>query len=217
MGHSSPADWSLSDSKIVTPEQAHAIIAEARRRAEVDQSWDRDADWFTIALKTGLRLSEVGHIEKSDILEKRLLVTRRKKRKLHPEPISVMPSVLELIRKRAEKVESGWIFPGEAQPCVIHRQSKKNGPSVEQVCCGGHTSLRTIQRKWRILLTDLGIYQHGRGIHSLRHTAITAIYKLTKDLRKAQVYAGHSSSAITEKYAKVLDLEESLEKMEDVL
>jgi integrase len=56
-------------------------------------------------------------------------------------------------------------------------------------------------------------HQYGRGIHSLRHTAITNIYALTKDLRKAQVFAGHSSSAITERYAHIVDMAETLSAM----
>ena len=213
MPQNTPADWTLSDAKIVTTDQARAILARAKEYGEIDPTWRRDYDWFAIAVNTGLRVSEIGHIEKTDVLPLRLMVTRRKKRHLHPAPIDVMPSVHAILKARADSVESGYIFPGRAAPCLIHRQSVKNGPSVEQVCVGGHASLRTIQRRWRLLLTELGLYQYGRGIYSLRHTAITNVYTLTKDLRKAQVFAGHSSSTITERYAHIVDMAETLAGM----
>ena len=208
---SRPADWTtLHDAKIVTPEEVGQILQRAKEAGELDPMMARDYDWLAIAVNTGLRLSEVAHIEKGDVLPSRLMMTRRKKRHLYPAPIEVMPAVMEILRRRADAVEDGYIFPGRCAPCLIHRKSKKNGPSVEQVCIGGHASLRSIQRRWRLLITELGIYKYGRGIHSLRHTAITAMYKLTKDLRKAQVFAGHSSSKITEVYAHVTDLAETL-------
>lgn len=206
---STPSDWTLADSKIITPEQVTAILARAKQYGETDPSWFRDYEFWTIGVNTGLRLSEVGHVEVDDILPTRLMVVRRKKRRLHPAPIDVMPHVHEILRKRAAEVGTGYLFPGRCKPCVVHR--RKTG--VEQVCIGGHASLRNIQRRWRLLLEEMGLYQHGRGIHSLRHTAITQMYKLTKDLRKAQVFAGHSSSAITERYAHVVDMQETLAAM----
>ena len=159
----------------------------------------------------------MGHIEKDDVLPNRLMVTRRKKKQLSPAPIDVMPEIHALIKARADAVESGYIFPGNAEPCIIRRQSKKIGTWIEQVCVGGHASLRSIQQRWRLLLEDLGLYQRGRGIHSLRHTAITNVYALTKDIRRAQVFAGHSSSKITERYAHIVDMRETLAKMPTML
>lgn len=208
-----PGDWTLGDAKLITPEDADRILARAKEAGGMDPMFKRDYDWFFIAFNTGLRLSEVGHIEKGDVLPKRLIVTRRKKRRLQPAPIEIAPAVHAILKARADEVEAGYIFPGRAQPCLIHRKSKKNGPSVEQVCIGGHASLRSIQRRWRLLIEELGIYQYGRGVHSARHTAITTIYRMTKDLRLAQVFAGHSSSAITERYAHVVDLDATLAKM----
>lgn len=213
-----PADWTLADCKVVTNDEVHRILTRAKKLSLTDDSWKRDYEWFAIAVNTGLRLSEVAHIEKGDVLDSgRLMVIRRKKKTLHPAPIEVMPDIYALIKARADAVESGWIFPGNAQPCLIHRISKYKGPRTEQVCIGGHSSLRTIQRRWRILVTELGLYKYGRGIHSLRHSAITNVYALTKDLRKAQVFAGHSNSAITERYAHVTDMKETLAKLPTML
>ncbi len=217
MSQSTPADWTLADSKIITTDQARLILSRAKEWAQKNPVWQRDYEWFAIAVQTGLRISEVGHIEKWDVLPSRLMVTRRKKKHLHPTPIDVMPEIHDILQARADAVESGYIFPGNAGPCFIHRQSKKSGPHIDQVCIGGHAALRTIQGHWRLLLEDLGLYQPGRGVHSLRHTAITNVYALTKDIRKAQVFAGHSSSVITERYAHILDMRETLAQMPAIL
>lgn len=219
--HSSAGvDWSLADSKIISTETARVILAEAKSRSVTSsepETWANTYDWLAIAVGTGLRVSEVAHIEKDDVLPNRLMVTRRKKRHLSPAPIDVIPEVHEILKRRADAVEIGFIFPGEAQPCIIRRQSIKKGPSVEQVCVGGHQSLRTVQRNWRILVTDLNLYQYGRGIHSLRHTAITNVYKATKDILVAKTFAGHSNAAITERYCHLADLQDALAKVPRVL
>ena len=213
-----PGEWTLADAKLVLPEEFQKILELAKAKAEADPAWVKVYKWIAIAVSTGWRLSEVGHIEKDDVLSKRVIVTRRKKRTLHPAPLEVMPAIHALIHEQASKVEGGYIFPGNAKPCLIYRSrtdkvTKERKQWVEQVCVGGHTSLRTIQRAWRILVTELHMYMHGRGIHTARHTAITEMYRLTKDLRKCQVFAGHSSSKTTEIYAHICDLEDDLAKM----
>jgi len=207
------SDWTLADAKIIPPSEFKPILARAKELGEFDPWWGVMYDWMAIAVNTGLRVSEVAHIEKTDVLPSRLMVTRRKKKRLHPEPIEVMPAVHAIIKARADAVEEGFIFPGKQAPCFIYHTGKRAG-EVEQVCIGGHASIRNVQRRWRLLLEELGVYKRGRGIHSARHTAITEVYKLTKDIRKAQVFAGHSSPDITTIYAHITDMQETLERME---
>ena len=62
MSQSTPADWTLADSKIITTDQARLILSRAKELAEYDPTWQRDYEWYAIAAQTGLRISEVGHI-----------------------------------------------------------------------------------------------------------------------------------------------------------
>ena len=134
----------------------------------------------------------------------------RKKKKLNPERIDLVPAIAEILTTWADKVEYGYIFPGNCSPCVIER---RKGPD-EMACPGGHISLRAIQRRWELTVAKAGLHMHGRGIHSLRHFAITQFYAKYRDLRAAQLFAGHSSSQITERYASVLDMAEKIQAME---
>lgn len=212
------ADWTLADSKIMAPEEFRAILAECKKLGEFDPLWVTMYDAIAIGINTGLRISEVLHIAKEDVLPSRLMVIRRKKKVLHPEPVEVKPEVHVLLRSIADRVDMGWIFPGRQAPCFIKHFGKRGEElGTEQFCIGGHLSLRCVQRRWRVLLESMGLYKHGRGFHTTRHGAITAIYQKTKDIRKAQVFAGHSSSTITERYAHVTDMRETLAGMEAVL
>lgn len=206
--HSSPSAWGLSEEKIISPEDVKRILSTARTHSE------RDYVFFTVAANTGLRLAEVGHLMADEILDgNRLLVTRRKKKHLKPEIIDVAAPVHALLRDWAKQFEVGWLFPGDCAPCFIRHL--KGEP--EQFCIGGHSSLRDVQRRWSMVLAECGLLTKGRGIHSLRHAAITAFYAKTRDLRAAQMFAGHSSSQITERYAHVTEMREKINSVEVLL
>ena len=215
----SHADWTLADAKIVSPDEFRVILNKCGELGEYDNYWNTMREIIAIGVNTGLRVSEILHIERDDILPSRLMVIRRKKKWLSPEPIEVKPDIHRLIKGIAERVESGFIFPGKQAPCfVIHmgKRAREMGDR-EQFCVGGHASIRNVQRRWRLIVTECGLYKYGRGIHSTRHGAITEIYKATKDIRKAQVFAGHSSSAMTERYAHVTDMQDTLAALPTML
>ncbi len=53
-------------------------------------------------------------------------------------------------------------------------------------------------------LKQLGIYEKGKSIHSLRHSYATQLYRQCKDIRVVQRQLGHESSRTTEIYAAIL-------------
>lgn len=114
----------LEEAKIIAPGQMKAIIDRLREYAKASETFERDLAFVDAASQTGLRVSEVAHLKKEDILDGRLIVTRRKKKVLTAKPIPVNPDGLKRIREWAERVKSGYIFPGAAAPCFIHRRPK---------------------------------------------------------------------------------------------
>jgi len=197
------SSWSLPEAKIINPDELHRILEVAKKNSE------RDYVFFAICANTGLRLCEVGHIQKSDVRGDRLTIIRRKKKILKTERIDIVPALAEILSEWTKRLDCGYIFRGECAPCFIRRT--KGEP--EQVCIGGHISLRAIQRRWELAIAEAGLRVPGRGIHSLRHFAITQFYAKHRDLRAAQLFAGHSSSTITERYASVLDMKEKIGAM----
>ena len=200
------SNWSLPEEKIITPDQLRRILDVARQN-------ERDYVFFAVAANVGLRLCEIGHIQRDDVRGDRLIITRRKKKILRESSIDIVPALAEILNAWASRVEYGYIFPGNCSPCIIKRRSGEQ----TQVCPGGHVSLRAIQRRWELVIAEAGLRVPGRGIHSLRHYAVSQFYAKTRDLRAAQVFAGHSSSQITERYASPIDLRDQVRSMEAVL
>lgn len=199
--------WSFPRAKTLTPSECGRILSKAS---------DTDPTLYVflaIAANTALRLCEVLHLKAEDVIDGQLRIVRRKKKQLRAEMIDVTPALSGIIQDWAQMYSDGWLFPGKVKPCIIHRSSGIQ----EQVCLGGHMAKRVIQARWESLLRSMGLYMEGRGIHSLRHFGITAFYAKHRDLRAAQVFAGHSSSSMTERYARVVEMREKVHAMPTVL
>jgi integrase/recombinase XerC len=197
------AAWTLQRDRFLTFEEVKRVL---------DAAMERDSETYlflAIAANTGLRLSEVLHLKVEDYQAGKLRVTRRKKRPLHTEWIDVSENVESLLEVVKAGTPAGWIFPGDNKPCIL----KRNSGEVERLCDGGHRSKRFFQHWWVKLLRELGLTVYGRGIHQLRHAAITEFYTVTKDLRAAQAFAGHSSVEMTSRYAHVVDMKGKLALM----
>ncbi len=203
---SSTTSYGLPRSKSITPDEMARIITRAK---------DHDPELYVFcALGTGLalRMCETLHVSSSDLIDGQLQITRRKKKVLKPELVEVPPALYAVLSEWSQMFED-WIFPGDCGPCVI--KHLKGGQT--QVCQGGHLSKRAIQRRWELNLARCGLSMEGRGVHSMRHYGITAVYAATKNLRATQLFAGHSSSSMTERYAKVLEMRELIHKLPVVL
>jgi site-specific recombinase XerD len=61
-------------------------------------------------------------------------------------------------------------------------------------------------------LRRLGLYEHGKSAHALRHSYAVQLYRKERDLRAVQKQLRHSSIMTTTKYADVLaeDLQEQI-------
>jgi integrase len=201
--------WVVPREKMLSKDELKRVLEVAKRHSE------RDYTFFAIAANVGARLCEIVHIKRDDINQGKLRLTRRKKKVLRPELVDILPDLAVLLHGYAHKMAQGseWLFDGKAAPCIINRS---NGVK-EQVCAGGHVSKRDIQRRWELVLAEAGLRFPGRGIHQTRHYAITEFYAKHRDLRAAQMFAGHSSSTITERYAHVVDLKDKILAMDATL
>jgi integrase len=196
--------WNLRQEKIPTRDEAGKVLDLAKH-----QNMEMYL-LFAIGANTGLRICEMVHLKTTDYQNKKLIITRRKKRVLAPESIDVMPALGEMLAAVKANIPEGWIFTGRAKPCILKRSKGKE----EVLCQGGHMSIRHAQMEWKLFTAEAGIRMRGRGIHSLRHYAVTEFYKKHRDIRATQIFAGHSSSAITEVYAHVVDMAEKINAME---
>ena len=204
------ATWQLDTTLVPTRDQMAKVLAIAKERNA------RDYVFFAICSNTGLRLSEVAHIKAEDVLDGKLRITRRKKRALQPSILDVSDALWPIISEWASSFD-GYIFPGTARPCIIHRTRKDKAPWDEQVCPGGHVHVRTLQRAWAMVVAEAGLRKHGRGIHQTRHYFATEMYAATRDLRATQIALAHSSSSMTERYAHVVEFKEKINLVRPML
>jgi integrase len=199
--------WSFPRAKTLTPNECRGILSKA---SDTDP---RLYVFLVIAANTALRLCEVLHLRAEDVIDGQLRIVRRKKKQLRAEMIDVTPALSTILTDWSDMYSDGWLFPGKVKPCIINRS---NGIQ-ERICDGGHMAKRVIQARWESLLRSMDLYMIGRGIHSLRHFGITAFYARHRDLRAAQVFAGHSSSTMTERYARVIEMREKVHAMSTIL
>jgi integrase len=202
--------WTIPPACRITEEQYKAILT---------QTDDRPRDWllFFIGGNLGLRISEVLHLKPEHFVSgSGVEVIRRKKKTLKKSVLDVSEQVFPIVEdyfKHHGIKRDAWIFPGQAGPC--YRLRKKDGEVVgkERLCDGGHMTIRWAQLLWDRALGEASLKIKGRGIHTLRHYDGTRYYERTKDLRATQLHLDHSSPAITQKYADVVDMREKAQKV----
>lgn len=205
------SNWKLSNDKLLLRDQVAKVLGIVKR-ASVE-----DYVFFASCANLGFRISEVMHLKVEDVRGSEIMVTRRKKKTLEPEPVHVGQDVLELLGKVIGRRRVGWLWPGESRGCSRPRQKGGKVYAREEICQGGHLSKREIQRRWTRYVEKAKLTLRGRGVHALRHYAITEFYRVYRDLRATQVLAGHSASSTTEQYAHVVDMTEKIDGIKPVL
>jgi integrase len=83
----------------------------------------------------------------------------------------------------------------------------------EKVCEGGHLHVRSVQTRFRLVLTQVGAYVRGRGIHSIRHAFAVQLWKETRDLMLVKQMLGHEQVTTTQVYATAVDTREKLQQI----
>jgi integrase len=161
---------------------------------------------FSLALGTGLRLAEIVGLDVGDAY---LAGAPRARIRLRPE-----------IAKRGR---AGDVFlPDALMPKLkrFWRHKARRGESIEPAAplfCswpGRRISKRRVQilfRGWQLVADFDRLYP----FHALRHTAITNVYRASRDLFLAQRFARHANPMTTVVYTHVSD-EELLERVRDL-
>jgi integrase len=207
-----PSSWTPPRDKTLTRDQVKRVLAAAKgSQAAIGGLFDYT--FFAVCANTGLRVSEVAHLRRDGLLlsnadckEAQISVIRLKKKEVHLERVDIASALEKILRDFLDIwKESEFVFPGGTRGCSLSRKLS---------CPGNHISVREMQRRWDYYLRKVRLKVEGRGIHMLRHYAVTEFYEKHRDLRAAQLFAGHSSSTITERYAHVVEMREKIRAVE---
>lgn len=175
-----------------SPEQVRMLLAWLLRPREDKEQGSAYlarldcADWFVLALMTGMRASELRTRRWSDINFhwRTIRIDRTKGRK--QGMIKVSPACIAILMKRKERATSEYLFPSSRDPS------------------------RPLKRFWTEILKRAceacGIpwgYDDPAGVvlHTTRHSTVTTMLELGHSMEAARALTGHTKKRMTERYS----------------
>ena len=174
-------------------------VDEQRALLEVSAQHPRDHIVISLALGTGLRLKELVGLDVSDLFFP--TGEPRQRVRVRPEiakrgrvgdiflPDALMPKVREYWRHKAARGES--LAPSAPLLCSVpHRRISRR-------------RIQVVVRGWQVAAGFGRLYP----FHSLRHSAVTNIYRTSRNLFLAQRFARHASPMTTVIYTHPSDEE----------
>ena len=198
-------NWYLDESRFLSATEVSRLRRKAKERAGSGRKSDV-RDWLIIdlALCTGLRLSEIVNLKCGDIMIRdnygSLLVRRGKGGK----------SRAVCFGRSLKKHLAGYFRWKK----YVREDISQEDHLLISDRTGNALTGRAIQKTFFRCASLSGI--HGHRFHDLRHTYASHLYKASGyNLRLVQKQLGHSSIAITQVYADVLDsdLKKALNKL----
>ena len=188
-------------SNISTP---HRTLTESEQRRLLSVTSERrdgyrDHVLYSMALATGLREHELAGLEVGDVFEpdgkarKRILLRVFKRSSDSPAQQDVM--VPEALRAKLEKFW-GWK--------TWERESLAPSAPLFASNRGTRMSTRQLRHGFAVWQRRAGFDRHV-SFHVLRHSACSAVYHKTKDIRLTQRFARHKSILTTAVYSHPTD------------
>ena len=135
------------------------------------------------AYAAGLRLSEVTHLQVSDIDSQRMVIRVRLGKGQKDRYVMLAPTLLEVLRLywRAER-PTNWLFPSKSKEQPINHS--------------------VVQRACHQAGIDAGLTKRAT-VRSLRHSFATHLIETGTDIRVIQTLLGHSHVSTTQIYTHV--------------
>jgi integrase/recombinase XerC len=173
--------------------------AEQRRLRRASASHPRDHLIFSLALGTGLRLAELVGLDVGDVFfpdgaPRGRVRLRAEIAKRHRAGDVFLPDALvpKLRRFWAHKAACGERLAPAAPLFCSHRWRRLSKRRVQ-----------VLFRAWQVIAGFDRLYP----FHALRHTAVTNVYRASRDLFLAQRFARHASPLTTIVYTHICDEE----------
>jgi integrase/recombinase XerC len=173
--------------------------AEQRRLRRATASRPRDHLIFSFALGTGLRLAELVGLDVGDVFfpdgaPRERVRLRREIAKRHRAGDVFLPDAL------LPKLRRFWAYKTAC--------GERLAPAAPLFCAqsGRRLSKRRVQvlfRAWQVIAG----FDRLHPFHALRHTAVTNVYRASRDLFLAQRFARHASPLTTVIYTHIDDEE----------
>lgn len=186
----------IDESKCLTLQQVKKLRQRCKELALGANKFFHIRDWFMIELGLfcGLRVSEMANLKMADL-------------NIHDKQSSLV-----IRHGKGDKSRVVYFSPEFKKSCLFFLQQKKeNGQPIGKEDwllsndSGDQLTTRALQKAFKRCLRQAGL-ENRYGIHSLRHTFGTFLYKASKyNLRLVQQQLGHSNIRTTQIYASLFD------------
>lgn len=190
--------WIVTPDKFLSPSDVGTLRNELERQrvggiADQDRYAVRNAAIIETLLGTGLRVSELCALALGDLFldagNANVFVRRGKGGKAGLVPIS--DRLAAYVRKYIAFKQCIGELVSPASPLFLSER-------------GSALTRSAVHRIWKTALVRAGLDSRW-GVHATRHSYAVEVYRKTKDLRLTQRLLRHSSPAITQVYANLLD------------
>jgi integrase/recombinase XerC len=180
--------------RVLSPEEESRLLEVVAQRG-----CRRDLTILTLVLTTGLRLKELVGLNVGDVMTRSGEVAWR----------------VDLPKKITKGRRGGVAFLSERARAVLRdflqakrvmRESMRQDAPLFRSSLTRRLSLRRVQMLFARWQREAGFEAHY-NFHTLRHTAITNVYRATKDLFLTQRFARHASPVTTVAYTHPSDEE----------
>jgi integrase/recombinase XerD len=223
------------ETQILEPDELEALLGTINTRTP---SGARNYALLQLMAETGVRVSEALNIKPSDIREEdwptnshtvRVWVLRlprhATKGQQARQGIPLSPATRQAVDRWQEKrkalgIRGGPLFCTITEGKLIHGAPTAEGFAEGKVETklepGRPLSRYYVHQLLKRLAKRAGITTPLHA-HVLRHTALTALYDRTQDLRLVQHVAGHTTTRMTERYTHVhpIELARAMGALED--
>ncbi|MDP4207667.1 MAG: tyrosine-type recombinase/integrase [Bacteroidota bacterium] len=153
----------------------------------------RDHAIINLMVKTGLRRIEINRMDVGDLVELNGKHLLRIQRKGHDYKDQYKPISVQLF--------------DELQDLICSRQVINNNDPMFISSIGTNNTRLSVCRISEIIkayLNKIGLVDRMYSAHSLRHTAAVTLLESGYDIHYVQMYLGHSSTATTQLYTKLI-------------
>lgn len=183
--HTLSRDWAISQIPFARqPKKLPVVLSpsEMQRFLEAIRKLKYRAILMT-AYAAGLRLSEVTHLQVTDIDSQRMVIRVRQGKGQKDRYVMLSPTLLELLRTywHFERPRT-WLFPGRTPEVPIVRHN--------------------VQRACRQAALDAGLSKRVT-VCTLRHCFATHLLEAGTNVRVIQLLLGHRSLSTTQRYTYV--------------
>lgn len=195
----------VSDITFFDEEQCKKICEESVRCHSNGTPVYRLGNAIIVLMYTGLRIGELLALTWDDIdFDNKELTVNKNCVTVKNEESGGKHYIL--LDQDSTKTDSGErMVPLCNKAIIALKEIQKINGNFKHVMCtktGNRVSQRNINRLFHSVLTQTGIYEtlppSGRGVHSLRHTFATMLFKKDVAVKIVSVLLGHSDTKITE-------------------